>query len=125
MPRFLHTTDCQIGRQYSQFHVDDAVPMAEARLAAVETIARLAVEHKIDAVLVAGEVIDAQTVADRTIRKLFNVMQGYAGPWLMIPGNREAKTPPMPQQNRGRRFLRSSRTPNPVSPRRQPRECRA
>lgn len=90
MPTFLHTADWQIGRQYSQFPADDAVPLAEARLAAVETIARLAVEHKVDAVLVAGDVFDAQTVADRTIRKLFNAMQGYVGPWLMIPGNHDA-----------------------------------
>lgn len=90
MPRFIHTADWQIGRQYSQFPADDAVPLAEARLAAVETIARLAVEHQVDAVLVAGDVFDAQTVADRTIRKLFNAMQGYAGPWLMIPGNHDA-----------------------------------
>ena len=90
MPRFIHTADWQIGRQYSQLPADDAVPLAEARLAAVETIARLATEHKVDAVLVAGDVFDAQTVADRTIRKLFNAMQGYVGPWLMIPGNHDA-----------------------------------
>jgi predicted phosphodiesterase len=90
VPIFLHTADWQIGRQYSQFPADDAVPLAAARLAAVETIARLATEHKVDAVLVAGDVFDAQTVADRTIRKLFNAMQGYVGPWLMIPGNHDA-----------------------------------
>lgn len=90
MPRFLHTADWQIGRQYSQFLADDAVPLAEARLAAVETIARLAVEHKVDAVLVAGDVFDAQTVSERTVRKLFNAMAVYAGPWLMIPGNHDA-----------------------------------
>ena len=90
MPIFLHTADWQIGRQYSQFPADDSVPLAEARLAAVETIARLALEHKVDAVLVAGDVFDAQTVADRTIRKLFNALGGFPGPWIMIPGNHDA-----------------------------------
>ena len=90
MPRFLHTADWQIGRQYSQFPADDAVPLAEARFAAVETIARLATEHAVDAVLVAGDVFDAQTVSDRTIRKLFNALRAYAGPWVMIPGNHDA-----------------------------------
>ena len=66
------------------------MPLAEARLAAVETIARLALEHKVDAVLVAGDVFDAQTVADRTIRKLFNALRGFPGPWIMIPGNHDA-----------------------------------
>lgn len=90
MLRFLHTADWQIGRQYSQFPADDASPLAEARVTAVANIARLATEHKVDAVLVAGDVFDAQTVADRTIRKLFNALGGYVGAWLMIPGNHDA-----------------------------------
>jgi DNA repair exonuclease SbcCD nuclease subunit len=86
----LHTADWQIGRQYRQFSVDDAVPLAQARLLAVETIARLASEHRVDAVLVAGDVFDAQTIGERTIRKMFNAMQGFSGPWIMIPGNHDA-----------------------------------
>lgn len=90
MPRFLHTADWQIGRQYSQFLPQDAVPLAQARLDAVHTIARLATEHAVDAVLVAGDVFDAQTVSDRTIRQLFQALQGFAGRWIMIPGNHDA-----------------------------------
>ncbi|MDP9902720.1 metallophosphoesterase family protein [Variovorax ginsengisoli] len=90
MPLFLHTADWQIGRQYSQFAPDDAVPIAEARIDAVSTLARLAAEQRVDAVLVAGDVFDAQTVADRTIRRLFNAMAGFAGPWILIPGNHDA-----------------------------------
>jgi DNA repair exonuclease SbcCD nuclease subunit len=90
MPRFLHTADWQIGRQYSQFPPDDGVPLAEARLEAVGTIARLATEHAVDAVLVAGDVFDAQAVSERTIRRLFAQLAGFAGPWLMIPGNHDA-----------------------------------
>ncbi len=90
MPRFLHTADWQIGRQYGQFPADDAVPLAQARLAAVDTLARLATEHRVDAVLVAGDVFDAQTVSDRTIRQLFNALAAFSGPWVMIPGNHDA-----------------------------------
>jgi DNA repair exonuclease SbcCD nuclease subunit len=90
MPRFLHTADWQIGRQYAQFPHDDAVLLAEERITAVERIAALARDHEIDAVLVAGDVFDAQTVSDRTIRKLFAAMSGFAGPWVMIPGNHDA-----------------------------------
>ncbi|SDN81291.1 metallophosphoesterase family protein [Pseudomonas jinjuensis] len=90
MPRFLHTADWQIGRQYSRFAQDDAVALAEARFAVVERIAQLASTEAFDAVLVAGDVFDAQTVSDRTIRRLFNALQGFAGPWIMIPGNHDA-----------------------------------
>jgi DNA repair exonuclease SbcCD nuclease subunit len=90
LPRFLHTADWQIGRQYGSLHPDNAVPLAEARFAVVERLARLATEQQVDAVLVAGDVFDAQTVSDRTIRRLFNALAGFAGPWILIPGNHDA-----------------------------------
>jgi len=90
MARFLHTADWQIGRQYGQIAADDAVPLAEARFGALERLAQLAAEHKVDAVLVAGDVFDAQTVSDRTVRRLFNALKAFSGPWIMIPGNHDA-----------------------------------
>jgi len=90
MPRFLHTADWQIGRQYGQFGAEDSVPLAEARLTVVEKIAELATREHVDAVLVAGDVFDAQTVSDRTIRRLFNALSAFAGPWILIPGNHDA-----------------------------------
>ena len=88
--RLLHSADWQIGRIYSQFESDDALALFEARFQAVERLAALAVQHAVDAVVVAGDVFDAQTVSDKTIRRLFNAMQGYAGPWLLLPGNHDA-----------------------------------
>lgn len=91
--RFLHTADWQIGRQYGRLPPDRAVLLAEARFSAVERLARLATEHRVEAVLVAGDVFDAQTVSDRTIRRLFNALAGFAGPWILIPGNHDAALP--------------------------------
>lgn len=90
MPRFLHTADWQIGRQYGRFVPEDAAVLAEARFGAVERIAALAAREQVDAVLVAGDVFDAQAVSDRTIRRLFNALGGYRGPWILIPGNHDA-----------------------------------
>lgn len=90
MPRFLHTADWQMGRYYSRFENDDAVALAEARFTAIERLAQLANDERCDAVLVAGDVFDAQTVADRTIRRVFNAMSGFSGPWVMLPGNHDA-----------------------------------
>lgn len=90
MTKLLHTADWQIGRLYGSFDPDDAVPLADARFAAIERLARLAADERVDAVLVAGDVFDAQTVSARTIRRLFNALQPYAGPWVMIPGNHDA-----------------------------------
>jgi DNA repair exonuclease SbcCD nuclease subunit len=90
MPRLLHTADWQIGRQYATFPPESAVPLMEARFAAVERLARLATAQRVDAVLVAGDVFDAQTVAERTLRRLFDALAGYGGPWVLLPGNHDA-----------------------------------
>lgn len=90
MPRFLHTADWQIGRQYTRFESDDGAALAEARFTAVERLARLATEESVDAVLVAGDIFDAQTLSDRTLHRTFQALSGFAGPWIMLPGNHDA-----------------------------------
>lgn len=60
----LHTADWQIGRVFAQFEPDDAAALFEARFAVVERLAGIATDRSVDAVLVAGDVFDAQTVAD-------------------------------------------------------------
>lgn len=88
--RLLHSADWQIGRIYSQFEPDDASALFEARFKAVERLATLATQHAVNAVLVAGDVFDAQTVSDKTVRRLFNAMQGFPGAWVLLPGNHDA-----------------------------------
>ncbi|MGO1691580.1 MAG: metallophosphoesterase family protein [Marinobacter sp.] len=90
MPKFLHTADWQMGRTYSRFDTEDGAALVEARYDAIERLAALATEHGCDAVLVAGDVFDAQTVSDRTIRRVFNATRGFNGPWVMLPGNHDA-----------------------------------
>jgi DNA repair exonuclease SbcCD nuclease subunit len=90
MPRLLHTADWQIGRQFTTFPPESAMPLMEARFTAIERLARLATAHRVDAVLVAGDVFDAQTVTERTLRRVFNLLAGYPGPWVLLPGNHDA-----------------------------------
>jgi DNA repair exonuclease SbcCD nuclease subunit len=88
--KIVHTSDWQIGKLFGQFESDDAALLADARFQTVEKIAMLAHDRKADAVLVAGDVFDAQGVADKTIHRLFNAMAAYDGPWILIPGNHDA-----------------------------------
>ncbi|MEX8505239.1 exonuclease SbcCD subunit D [Leptothrix ochracea] len=91
MVRLLHSADWQIGRAYlSRFLPENGHALAEARLQAVERLAALATAQSVDMVIVAGDVFDAQTVTDRTIRRLFNALAGFAGPWILLPGNHDA-----------------------------------
>lgn len=64
--------------------------LAEARYETVTRIATLAAERRADAVLVAGDVFDTQAVSDRSIRRLFDALAAFTGPWVMIAGNHDA-----------------------------------
>jgi DNA repair exonuclease SbcCD nuclease subunit len=88
--RLLHTADWQIGRYFGQFEPEGAVPLAEARLQVVQTIGALATERQVAAILVAGDVFDAQGLADKTLRRLFQAIATFSGPWIVIPGNHDA-----------------------------------
>lgn len=90
MVRLLHTADWQIGKLFGQFETDEAALLADARFKTIERLARLATEQHADMILVAGDVFDAQGVADKTIHRLFGCMAAFAGPWVMIPGNHDA-----------------------------------
>ena len=90
MISFLHTADWQIGKGFPQFEQDDAAALVEARIQVVERLATIAQERHADAVLVAGDVFDAQTVSDKTIRRLFQAMRGFSGAWCLLPGNHDA-----------------------------------
>lgn len=90
MPKFLHTADWQLGKQFGGFEPDDAALLAKARIDGILAIAELAVAEQIDGVLVSGDVFDAQTVADKTIQQAFRAMDAYPGPWLLLPGNHDA-----------------------------------
>ncbi len=90
MPRFLHTADWQLGRQFGRFETEDAAMLSNERLEVVRRIGRLATEQAVDAVLVAGDLFDMQTVSDKLLGRAFNAMSGFSGPWIAIPGNHDA-----------------------------------
>ena len=90
MIKLLHTADWQIGKQFGQFETDDAALLADARFTVVERLASLATAQGVHAILVAGDVFDAQGVADKTVHRLFNCLAAFKGPWVLIPGNHDA-----------------------------------
>ena len=90
MIKLLHTADWQIGKQFGQFEADDAALLADARFTVVERLASLATAQGIHAILVAGDVFDAQGVNDKTVHRLFNCLAAFKGAWVLIPGNHDA-----------------------------------
>lgn len=79
-----------MGRQYGSFAAEDSAALSDARFKAVERLAKLATDEKVDAILVAGDVFDAPNLSDRTIHRTFNALAAFPGPWILIPGNHDA-----------------------------------
>lgn len=88
--RCLHTADWQLGKPFGNVPGDAGAILREARFEAVRRIASLAREHEVDAVLVAGDVFDSNLASEATLSRALAAMRGFAGPWLLLPGNHDA-----------------------------------
>ena len=92
--RFLHSADWQLGKPFTRFADGDvAALLREARLAAVEQIAALAAAENVAAVLVAGDILESEHAEPGLLRRMVHRMAGYAGPWLLLPGNHDPARP--------------------------------
>lgn len=88
--RFLHSADWHLGRPFRQIPGDAGAVLREQRLEAVRTIAALARDRAVDAVLVAGDLFDGQHVEEALLRRTLEALAGFAGPWILLPGNHDA-----------------------------------
>lgn len=91
--RLLHTADWQIGKGFGNVPGDKGAALRSERLEALGRLAELAAEREVDAVLVAGDCFDAQTVSDETLRRTMEKLRRFAGPWVLLPGNHDAALP--------------------------------
>jgi DNA repair exonuclease SbcCD nuclease subunit len=88
--KILHTADWQIGKQFGFITQDAGAIVRVQRLKTVEEIARLAAERRVDAVIVAGDVFENNTLADDTLRKTLQAMRYFKdGKWILLPGNHD------------------------------------
>lgn len=90
--RILHSADWQLGRSFAGLPADKAPLLREARFEAVRTLARLAHQHRAEAVLVAGDVFDDNLAGSATLARALDAMRGFTGPWILLPGNHDAAT---------------------------------
>lgn len=85
----LHTADWQIGKVFRNITGDAGAALRLQRFKTVAAVAALATEKRAEAVLVAGDVFDTDGVSDDTLRRTLAAMEGYAGPWVLLPGNHD------------------------------------
>ena len=88
--RFVHTADWQLGKQFANIPGDAGAALRDRRIETVKAIGRLAAERGADAVLVAGDVFDANAVADRTLIRMLDALMEFRGEWVFVPGNHDA-----------------------------------
>ncbi len=94
MIRFLHTADWQIGRSFASIPGDAAALLRRARIEAVDRLAETARAHGCPFVLVAGDVFDAEHLAEATLRApLERMARAQDLIWYLLPGNHDPDRP--------------------------------
>lgn len=86
---FVHTSDWQLGKQFSNISGDAGAALREQRIETVKTVAKSARERKADAIIVSGDVFETNAVADRTLFQVIDVLKQFEGDWVFIPGNHD------------------------------------
>ncbi len=95
--RVIHTSDWQVGKAFG--FADDATRelLREERLEVISRIGRLAGQHGVAIVLVAGDTYDVAAPSDRTLRQPIERMRQFPGVrWHVIPGNHDPHVPSGP-----------------------------
>ena len=87
--KFIHTADWQLGKQFAAIGGDAGAALRDQRMETVRKIGELATQREADAILVAGDVFDDNTVADATLIQTLDALKTFAGDWVFIPGNHD------------------------------------
>jgi DNA repair exonuclease SbcCD nuclease subunit len=87
---FIHTADWQIGKRFGAFPADKAAVLRAQRLDAVDRVAAAAQAAGASFVLVAGDVLDSETLPDTLAGQLLSRLKGYPKLfWHLLPGNHD------------------------------------
>jgi DNA repair exonuclease SbcCD nuclease subunit len=86
----VHTADWQIGKRFGAFPAEKAAVLRAQRLDAVDRVAAAAEGAGTGTVLVAGDVLDSETLSDSVAGQLLARLKGYAKlTWHLLPGNHD------------------------------------
>lgn len=91
--KLLHTADWQLGLRLNFVGGDNAVRLRAQRFDTVREIGRLARQHQVDAVLVAGDVFDDNGVGGDTLQQTRDALEAFGDvPVILLPGNHDPAT---------------------------------
>jgi len=91
MFRFIHTSDLHLGKRFGNFSGDLPARLREARHQVITRLARLADEHNVDVILLAGDTFDSETPAPDVRRQALVAMAAHRHiKWVILPGNHDS-----------------------------------
>jgi 3',5'-cyclic AMP phosphodiesterase CpdA len=93
--RFLHAADLHLGLRITRFDESACNRIGEARFEAVEQLRQCAAKHKVDFIVIAGDVFDDQNVSNYVSERVFKLFENgtITCPVYIIPGNHDPLTP--------------------------------
>ncbi len=95
MIRFLHAADLHLGMRVTRFDENACNRIGEARFTALEQLRVAAAEHRVDFILIAGDVFDDHSVSHRIAERAFELFEGKSVPCpvYVLPGNHDPLIP--------------------------------
>jgi len=93
MVTILCSADWQLGMRRRFFGPDAQARYTQARLDVIERLADLARERSADAVVVAGDVFDANQVERHVVLRAAEALRDVGCPVLLLPGNHDSLEP--------------------------------
>jgi len=87
--RFLHTSDWQLGMGRAYLDPDALPRFRQARVDAIRTLGRLAAEHDVAFVVVAGDVFETNQVDRATVVRTCEALGEVPVPVFLLPGNHD------------------------------------
>lgn len=86
---FLHTSDWHIGKKFHYLPEAKAFCLTDQRIQTIGKISQLATQKQASFILVSGDIFDHEKVTRDQVFELIYAMQGFAGIWILSPGNHD------------------------------------
>ena len=96
MIRFMHAADLHLGLRVTRFEENACNRIGEARFTALQQLRERAAEHRVDFILIPGDVFDDHSVSRTDVAaRTFAILEGSNNscPVFIIPGNHDPLVP--------------------------------
>jgi DNA repair exonuclease SbcCD nuclease subunit len=87
--RFIHSSDWQLGMTRVFLSEEAASRFSQARIDAISTLGRLAMEHDAQFMIVAGDVFESNQLSRRTMMRTLDTLDSLPIPVFLLPGNHD------------------------------------